>query len=119
MWLGDEGAVLEPSAKITCSIDSSSQASASGRTARCSYWRAVSVRRGSTTMTRPPRSTIALSCSRTRGADSTEPCETSGLAPTINRKSVRLRSGIGTTRGDPYSIAEAAKRLFTSCEPAV
>ena len=36
-----------------------------------------------------------------RGAESTEPCETSGLAPSISRKRVRRRSGIGTTSGDP------------------
>ena len=28
------------------------------------------------------------------------------------------RSGIGITSGEPYSSALAAKRLFTSCEPA-
>ncbi len=53
-----------------------------------------------------------------RGADSTEPCDTSGFAPSISRKRVRFRSGIGTTSGEPYSSALAAKRLFTSCEPA-
>ncbi len=90
----------------------------SGRIATCSYWRAVSVRRGSTTTTRPPRSTTSFSCSRTRGADSTDPCETSGFAPTMNRKRVRFRSGIGTSNGEPYSNADAANRLFTSCEPA-
>ena len=31
----------------------------------------------------------------------------------------KATSGIGTTNGDPYMSALAAKRLFTSCEPAV
>ena len=57
-----------PSAKITWRSESSSQASPSGRTGRCSNARAVSVRRGSTTTTRPPRRTIALSWSLIRGA---------------------------------------------------
>ena len=77
------------------------------------------MRRGSTTTTRPPRSTISWSWSRTRGAVSTEPCETIGLAPIMNRK---LRALEVRDRDDerlPYSSALAAKRLFTSCEPAV
>ena len=53
-----------------------------------------------------------------RGADSTEPWETSGFAPSISSSFVRRRSGIGTISGEPYSSALAAKRLFTSCEPA-
>ena len=53
-----------------------------------------------------------------RGADSTEPWDTSGFAPTMNRNEVRRRSGIGMTSGEPYRSALAAKRLFTSCEPA-
>ena len=95
---GDGAWSSSPSAKITCSIDSSIQASASGRIATCSNARAVSERRGSTTTTRPPRATIACSSSLIRGAVSTLPWETSGLAPTISRRSVRARSGIGTTQ---------------------
>jgi hypothetical protein len=108
-----------PSSNTTWSRESSSQASESGVTATCSNWRAVSVLRGSTTTTRPPRAVIACSWSRTRGAVSTDPCETIGLAPSMRRKLVRWRSGIGTTSGDPYMSALAAKRLFTSCDPAL
>ena len=92
---------VRPSAKITFSIESSSHASVSGVTATCSNWRAVSDRRGSTATTRPPRLTISCSCSRMRGAVSTDPCDTIGFAPIMNRKRVRLRSGIGTTSGLP------------------
>ena len=87
--------------KITSSIESSSQASESGWTATCSNARAVSERRGSTTTMRPPRFGIACSFSLIRGAVRTLPWETSGLAPTMNRKSVRSRSGIGTMNGAP------------------
>jgi hypothetical protein len=54
-----------------------------------------------------------------RGADITLPWETSGLPPTIISRSVRARSGIGTTYGEPYRKALAANRLLTSCEDAV
>ena len=50
---------------------------------------------------KPPRAVIACSWSLTRGALSTLPWETSGLAPTMSRKSVRARSGIGTMKGEP------------------
>jgi hypothetical protein len=76
------------------------------------------VRRGSTTTTRPPRFTISRSRSRTRGIEKTLPFETNGLAPNITSMSVRSTSGIGTVSGVPYISALAAKRLFTSCEPA-
>jgi hypothetical protein len=62
---------------------------------------------------------IALSWSLIRGAHITEPCETSGLAPTISSSSVRSRSGIGSRNGDPYSSELAAKRFETSWEEAV
>jgi hypothetical protein len=61
---------------------------------------------------------MSSSRSRTRGALSTDPWETSGLAPTMKRNSVRSMSGMGITSGVPYISALAAKRLFTSCEPA-
>ena len=54
-----------------------------------------------------------------RGALITEPWETSGLAPTISKSSVRERSGIGRTYGEPYRRELAAKRLDTSWEEAV
>ena len=102
---------------MTCSSDSSSHASPSGRIGTCSKCRAVSVRRGSTTTTRPPRFTTSCIRSRTRGTLNTDPFDTNGLAPTTSRKSVRSTSGIGTLSGEPYIRALAAKRLFTSCEP--
>ena len=100
-WRSIASRSSSPSAKITSSIESSIQASPSGSIATCSKARAVSERRGSTTTTRPPRSVIACSWSLTRGALSTLPCETSGLAPTTSRKLVRARSGIGTMNGEP------------------
>ncbi len=62
---------------------------------------------------------IACSWSFTRGAVITLPWETSGLAPTISRKSVRARSGIGTMYGEPYRKRLAAKRFETSWLDAV
>lgn len=53
-----------------------------------------------------------------RGAVIRLPCDTSGFAPSISSRPVRLRSGIGSSTGAPYSSALAANRLFTSCEPA-
>ncbi len=100
-WRSIASRSSSPSAKITSSIESSIQASPSGSIATCSNARAVSERRGSTTTTRPPRAVIAWSWSLTRGALSTLPWETSGLAPTTSRKSVRARSGIGTMNGEP------------------
>jgi hypothetical protein len=80
--------------------DSSSSASVSGRTGRCSNAAAVSVRRGSATTTRPPRATIASSASRIRGVVTSDPWLTSGLAPIISSRLVRSMSGIGTSRGE-------------------
>ena len=62
---------------------------------------AVSVRRGSTTTTRPPRLTMSCMRSLMRGAVRKLPWETTGLAPIITRRSVRVRSGIGTDVGTP------------------
>jgi hypothetical protein len=50
---------------------------------------AVSVLRGSITSTRPPRLTMSCIRSRMRGAVTTLPCDTIGLAPMTTRKSVR------------------------------
>jgi hypothetical protein len=45
---------------------------------------AVSVRRGSTTTTLPPRATIARSRWRARGAVMSEPFDTDGFAPSTS-----------------------------------
>ena len=62
---------------------------------------AVRLRRGSTTTTLPPRSRIARRRPRMSGAVSSEPFETSGLAPRISRWSVRSTSGTGTLSPAP------------------
>ncbi len=67
---------------------------------------AVRLRRGSTTTTLPPRSWIARMRPRMSGAVSSEPLETSGLAPRISRWSVRSTSGTGTLRPPPNMNAE-------------
>jgi hypothetical protein len=69
------------------------------------------------TTTRPPRSVIAASSSFIRGACTALPWETSGLAPSISRKSVRGRSGNGSWVSAPYSSLLATKRLLMSCDP--
>ena len=62
---------------------------------------AVRLRRGSTTTTLPPRSRIARIRPRMSGAVSSEPFETSGLAPRISRWSVRSTSGTATLSPPP------------------
>ena len=63
--------------------------------------RAVRLRRGSMTTTLPPRSRIARIRPRMSGAVSSEPLETSGLAPRISRWSVRSTSGTGMLSAPP------------------
>ena len=62
-----------------------------------------------------------MSCKRSliRGAVRKLPCDTTGFAPIKTRRSVRLRSGIGTEVGVPYSSWLAISRLLVSCEEAV
>ena len=84
-----------------------------------SNWVAVSVLRGSITRTRPPRLTISCMRSLMRGAVRKLPWETTGLAPMRTRRSVRVRSGIGTDVGVPYSNWLAISRLLVSWDEAV
>jgi hypothetical protein len=58
---------------------------------------AVSVKRGSTVTTFPPRSRMARSFVRTSGVTITLPCDTTGFAPMQRKKFVRSRSGTGYT----------------------
>jgi hypothetical protein len=72
-----------PSATSVFVIASNRAASPPGRIGtHCSASRAVSVRRGSTTTMRPPRSRMARSRRRTSGAVMKLPFDTAGLAPT-------------------------------------
>lgn len=89
-----------PSSNITCSSESKNRASV-GVIGSQSNSRAVSVRRGSTTVTVPPRLVMARRPSRMRGELITLPCETIGLAPIISRYSTRLMSGMGAATGLP------------------
>lgn len=52
-----------------------------------------------------------------RGLRNALACETSGLAPSISRKSVRGRSGKGSWLMAPYSSRLATNRLLMSWEP--
>ena len=87
---------------------------------------AVRVRRGSITTTFPPRSRMPRSRPRMSGAVIRLPFDTSGLAPSISRWSVRSRSGTGTESIVPnirpdetclgiWSTVEALKMF---CEPS-
>lgn len=101
------GAVASSSAKRTCSIPSSRKASPPGRTATCrEASRAVSVRRGSTTTTVPPRAITSRRRCRAPGALISDPLETDGLAPRTSMKSVRSRSGIGNIARFPNISAD-------------
>ena len=87
-----------PSATSVCIMASSSAASLPGRIGtHSSASRAVSVRRGSTTTMRPPRSRMARSRRRTSGAVMKLPFDTHGFAPMQRKWCVRSMSGIGMT----------------------
>ena len=92
------------SAKSTWTTAMSSAASVPGVIGiHSSAWSTVPVRRGSTTITRPPRSRILSSSPSTSGHASSEPCDACGLAPITTTKSVRGTSGTGIVHIDPYS----------------
>ncbi|MNY27418.1 hypothetical protein D3C86_1613260 [compost metagenome] len=63
---------------------------------------AVSLRRGSTTTSLPPRALIALRRFSTSGTVMMLPLEASGLPPRISMKSVWSISGMGISRPWPY-----------------
>ncbi len=85
-----------PSPRITLIIAISSAASLPGRMKWCSLAiSAVSLRRGSTTTTLPPRDWIAFSRRATSGTVIMLPLEAIGLPPRIRKWSVRSMSGIG------------------------
>ncbi len=62
---------------------------------------AVLVRRGSTTTMRPPRSRMASRRPGQSGAVARLPLDSTGLAPSSSRWSVRSMSGTGTVSGAP------------------
>jgi hypothetical protein len=64
---------------------------------------AVSVRRGSSTTIRPPRSLIAFARLGKSGVVISEPLEAIGLAPNTRKYDVRSRSGIGSISWCPNS----------------
>ncbi len=98
---------VRPSANSTCSIPSSRYGSPPGAIATCSEaCAAVSVRRGSTTTTVPPRATIARSRWRAPGAVMSEPFDTDGFAPSTSMWSVRSMSGIGNSARFPNISAD-------------
>ena len=63
--------------------------------------RAVSVRRGSITKTRPPRSSMAWSARAGLGTWRKLHFEMTGFAPTMTRHRVRSKSGKGCVKGKP------------------
>ncbi len=80
-----------------------------GRTKWCSVaTRAVSVRRGSNTTTRPPRALMASSRRLIPGADMMLPLDTSGLAPSITKRSQRSTSGTDINSWCPYIRYDAS-----------
>ena len=77
-----------------------------GRMKQCSLaFAAVSLRRGSTTTTLPPRRTMASSRPGASGAVIRLPLDARGLPPRISRRSVRSRSGTGMVRPPPNMSA--------------
>src|SRR5688500_4612180 len=76
---------------------------------------AVSVRRGSTTHTLPPRATISLRCCGGFGTWRKLHFETTGFAPTTTRHCVRRTSGNGNVNGKPYISRETANLFAQSC----
>ena len=68
---------------------------------------AVPVRRGSTTIVRPPRSRMRSISPMRSGQDSSEPLDACGFAPMTTNRSVRGTSGIGMLHGFPNSWAHA------------
>ena len=98
---------VHPSAKTTCSMAASSSASVPGRMATCSSAiSAVSVRRGSTTTMRPPRSRMARSRPLMFGAVIRLPFDTIGFAPKIEEQIGPIEIGHRNEREMP----EHAKR---------
>ena len=89
-------------------MPASSSASVAGRMAT---WRsaisAVSLRRGSTTTSFPPRSRSRRARPRKSGTVKRLPFETIGLAPSISRYWQRSMSGTGTVSGVPNISAHA------------
>ena len=107
------------SAKSVWRIASSSAASDPGRRKWCSSQSAaVSVRRGSRSTMRPPRSRTPRSLARTSPRLMTLPMEAAGFAPSMSTCRTRSMSGTVIERPSPY-ICIAAKILgFESCELA-
>ena len=73
----------------------------SGRMGIQSNSRAVSVRLGSITSTRPPRRRTPTNLSRIRGVLIKLPWDTTGFAPTTTSSSTLSMSGMGTARALP------------------
>ena len=87
----------KPSANKVCTIAASMNTSPPGRMKWCaSAIAAVSVRRGSITISRPPRACSALALPLKSGTVHMLPLLASGLAPITRRRSVRLMSGSAT-----------------------
>ena len=96
-WSTYGGGVVSPSSKSTCTMASSTAASEPGRTKWCSVATlAVSVRRGSSTTSRPPRALRSRTRCGKSGTVISEPLEAIGLAPNIRKYDVRSMSGIGS-----------------------
>ena len=68
---------------------------------------AVPVRRGSTTIVRPPRSRMRSISPRMSGHENSDPWDACGLAPMTTNRSVRAMSGTGMLHGFPNSCAHA------------
>ena len=97
-----------PSAPSTWTIASRNAASMPGTMGiHSSAFSAVPVRRGSTTMVRPPRSRMRLISPMMSGQENSDPCDACGFAPITRNRSVRCTSGTGMLQGLPKSCAHA------------
>ena len=91
------------SSTTTCTMAMSSAASVPGRMGtHSSAWSAVPVRRGSITITVPPRSRMASISPSTSGQAKSEPPDAWGFPPMMIRWSVRGRSTVGIFHELPY-----------------
>ena len=117
------------SANSVCTMAISSSASDPGRMKWCSSaTRAVSVRRGSMTTSRPPRARRSFRRRSMPAAVMMLPLETSGFAPMQRKKCARSTSGTGMSAWCPnissatsmcgsWSALVAEKRIFVRRTP--
>ncbi len=109
-----------PSLSRVCATAARKAASPDGRMAICSLARsAVSVRRGSNTTTRPPRSRSFCIRPIKPGATIMLPLDSAGLAPITHNNWLRSMSGMLSENSSPNKRPDTTWRGFWSRLPAV